>query len=189
MESTSTKTEMNTTSKRWRFPKLELPFGQKSAKIHVIETRERYWILRREIEHYIDRSARVLEISDWRLDKNSNDDESIRSHIASNQLYYISFAGFTGGIFSLMMEFQPRNELPGDEIYTSWYYRTRPVIGAFGAMVMYIIIVSPAFSGSLGSIISKEIFKELTSQPLSSTGFTFGFITGFTERIILPKLI
>ncbi|MCP3952079.1 MAG: VWA domain-containing protein [Desulfobacterales bacterium] len=39
MESTLTKTEINTISKRWQFPKLEWPFGQKAATIHVIEAR------------------------------------------------------------------------------------------------------------------------------------------------------
>jgi hypothetical protein len=108
--------------------------------------------------------------------------------IAVNYLMFIFFAGFAGGIFSAMMRFEPLKKLPGDEIYIFWYRITKPVIGAFGAMVLFIIIISPAFGNGLQSIVSPAMVKELIKDPLSTTGFAFGFLTGFTERIVLPTL-
>ena len=108
--------------------------------------------------------------------------------IVINPLVFIFFAGLTGGVFSAMMKFQPLNKLPGDELYIFWYRITKPIIGAFGAMVLYVIIVSPAFRGSVDAIVSAKVIDDLIKYPMSATGFTFGFLTGFTERIILPKL-
>ena len=88
----------------------------------------------------------------------------------------------------MTMEFQTQTKLQGDEIYTAWYYRSRPVVGAFGAMIMYVIISAPAFYGGIDAILSKEIADKLMKEPLSTTGFAFGFLTGFSERILLPKL-
>jgi hypothetical protein len=86
------------------------------------------------------------------------------------------------------MKFQPLNKLPGDELYIFWYRITKPIIGAFGAMVLYLIIVSPAFQESIDAIVSAKVVDDLIKYPMSATGFAFGFLTGFTERIILPKL-
>jgi dolichol kinase len=105
-----------------------------------------------------------------------------------NLLIFIFFAGFTGVVFSAMMKFQPLNKLPGLELYIFWYRITKPIIGAFGAMILYVIIVSPAFRESIDAIVSTNIVEDLIQQPKSATGFAFGFLTGFTERIILPKL-
>jgi hypothetical protein len=49
-------------SNGWRWP-----FLGNAAKIHLMEAKERYWILRREIEMHIDASARLLRIDNWRF--------------------------------------------------------------------------------------------------------------------------
>lgn len=49
-------------SNGWRWP-----FFGNAAKIHLMEAKERYWILRREIEMHIDASARLLRIDNWRF--------------------------------------------------------------------------------------------------------------------------
>lgn len=108
--------------------------------------------------------------------------------VASNPLIFIFFAGFTGGIFSNMMRFQPSSQLPGDELYIFWYRITKPVIGAFGAMVLFVILLSPVFRGSVEAVFTEEIVQALTESPTSATGFAFGFLMGFSERVILPKL-
>jgi hypothetical protein len=36
--------------------------------------------------------------------------------------------------------------------------------------------------------ISEAIQNGIVSNPISGAGFTFGFLTGFTERLILPKM-
>jgi hypothetical protein len=108
--------------------------------------------------------------------------------VASNPLIFIFFAGFTGGIFSNMMRFQPSNQLPGDELYVFWYRITKPVIGAFGAMVLFIILISPAFRGGVEVVFAKGVVDNLIASPTSATGFAFGFLMGFSERVILPKL-
>jgi hypothetical protein len=98
---------------------------------------------------------------------------------------FIYFAGLTGGFFSAIMKFEPHKRLPGDEIYVFWYRITKPFIGAFGALVIYIIANAAVFELEF---IDSEIKNSLIQQPVSSVGFTFGFITGFTERLVLPTV-
>jgi len=85
------------------------------------------------------------------------------------------------------MKFKPAESLPGDEAYIRWYVLTKPFIGAFGATILFVIISSKILSTDLINI-NKILAQELISNPVGSEGFTIGFLTGFSERIILPKL-
>ena len=107
------------------------------------------------------------------------------SFIVSVPTVFIFFSGLTGGFFSAMMKFEPLKQLPGDEIYVKWYRITKPFIGAFGATIIYIIVTTGLFQLEF---IKEGIEGKLLFDPISGTGFTFGFLTGFTERLILPKI-
>ncbi len=75
--------------------------------------------------------------------------------------------------------------MPGDDAYLKWYVLTKPFVGALGATVLFII----AYSGLMTSeIVNNGMLQKMTESPVGAVGFTFGFLTGFSERIILPKL-
>ena len=102
-----------------------------------------------------------------------------------NPLLFIFFAGLLGGFFSAIMKFQTSKSVPGDDAYLKWYVLTKPFVGALGATVLFII----AYSGLMTSeIINNGMLKTMKETPVGAVGFTFGFLTGFSERIILPKL-
>jgi len=107
--------------------------------------------------------------------------------VIHNPMMFIFFSGLLGGFFSALMKFKPAESLPGDEAYIRWYVLTKPFIGAFGATILFVIISSKILSTDLINI-NKILAQELISNPVGSEGFTFGFLTGFSERIILPKL-
>lgn len=105
--------------------------------------------------------------------------------IVAKPTIFIFFAGLAGGFFSALMKFEPNKQLPGDDIYIRWYRLTKPFIGAFGATVIFIIVTTGLFQIEF---IGEELLKEMSRNPVSGIGFTFGFLTGFTERLILPKM-
>jgi hypothetical protein len=111
--------------------------------------------------------------------------EFLLNLIVSTPTIFIFFAGLTGGFFSALMKFKPNKQLPGDELYIRWYRLTKPFIGAFGSMVIFVIITTGLFTMES---ISEAIQNGIVSNPISGAGFTFGFLTGFTERLILPKM-
>ncbi|MEJ2169660.1 MAG: hypothetical protein P8X90_29495 [Desulfobacterales bacterium] len=111
--------------------------------------------------------------------------ELILGLIVSYPTIFIFFAGLTGGFFSALLKTEPVKKAQGDELFLRWYYITKPFIGAFGAMIIYIVVTTGLFNLDF---IKGEIVQRLVYHPISGTGFTFAFLTGFTERIILPKL-
>lgn len=111
--------------------------------------------------------------------------ELILGLIVSYPTIFIFFAGLTGGFFSALLKTEPVKKAQGDELFLRWYYITKPFIGAFGAMIIYIVVTTGLFNLDF---IKGEIVQRLVFHPISGTGFTFAFLTGFTERIILPQL-
>lgn len=102
-----------------------------------------------------------------------------------NPLLFIFFAGLLGGFFSAVMRFQTSKSLPGDDAYLKWYVLTKPFVGALGATILFVI----AYSGLLKvELINNGMLEQMTFSPVGAVGFTFGFLTGFSERIILPNL-
>lgn len=110
---------------------------------------------------------------------------SLLNLIVEKPMIFIFFAGLAGGFFSALMKFEPYKQLPGDDLYIRWYRLTKPFIGAFGAMVIFIIVTTGMFKIDF---ISESLKDGMLSNPVSGIGFTFGFLTGFTERLILPKM-
>lgn len=106
--------------------------------------------------------------------------------IQNNLLFYIFFAGLLGGIFSTVMKLRSRDVNIGD-VYLRSYLLTKPIVGALGATILYIIIKSNIVGLNLGQIqVIDQISKN--SYMFGPLGFSFGFIMGFSERIILPTV-
>ena len=104
----------------------------------------------------------------------------------TNLLYYIFFAGLLGGFFSTVMRLRSKNVNISD-VYLRSYLLTKPIVGALGATILYIIITSKIMPIDLGQI---QLINKVSGNfhMLGPLGFAFGFIMGFSERIILPTI-
>jgi hypothetical protein len=106
--------------------------------------------------------------------------------LQNNLLFYIFFAGLLGGFFSTVMKLRSREVNIGD-VYLRSYLLTKPIVGALGATIFYIIIKSNIVA--IDSIQIKVIEQiSQNSRMFGPLGFSFGFIMGFSERIILPTI-
>lgn len=106
--------------------------------------------------------------------------------LQNNLLFFIFFAGLLGGIFSTVMKLRSKEVNIGD-VYLRSYLLTKPIVGALGATILYIIIKSNIVALDLGQIqVIDQISKN--SYMFGPLGFSFGFIMGFSERIILPTV-
>ena len=104
----------------------------------------------------------------------------------NNLLFYIFFAGLLGGFFSTVMRLRSK-EVNISDVYLRSYLLTKPIVGALGAIILYIIITSKIMPIDLGQI--QLVDKVSGSSPMfGPLGFAFGFIMGFSERIILPTI-
>jgi hypothetical protein len=73
------------------------------------------------------------------------------------------------------------------DVYLRSYLLTKPIVGALGATIFYIIIKSNIVA--IDSIQIKVIEQiSQNSRMFGPLGFSFGFIMGFSERIILPTI-
>ncbi len=135
----------------------------------------------------INTTEEILKISQWGLPDlaSFNVFRLVFDLMKSNPLLFIFFSGLMGGFFSAIMRFQTSKSLPGDDAYLKWYVLTKPFVGALGATVLFIIAYSGLFTAEL---INNGMLEEMTKTPVGAVGFTFGFLTGFSERIILPNL-
>jgi hypothetical protein len=106
--------------------------------------------------------------------------------LQNNLLFFIFFAGLLGGFFSTVMRLRSKEVNVGD-VYLRSYLLTKPIVGALGATILYIILKSNIVALDLGQIqiIDKISMNSYMFGPL---GFAFGFIMGFSERIILPTV-
>lgn len=109
----------------------------------------------------------------------------INNLMVENPLLFIFFAGLVGGFFSTVMRRRTSDSLPGEEAFYRWYALTKPIVGALGATILY-IIVSADFVNI--EFMDKTMINNLKETPIGAKGFAFGFLTGFSERVILPKL-
>lgn len=98
--------------------------------------------------------------------------------LQNNVVFFVFFAGLAGGFFSVVMNVRRRVPTPGDDAYFGLYMLTKPLIGAFGAMIMFLI-------GNLVPLTDTGTpLTALTQQ--GATLFGFAFLAGFSERLILP---
>ncbi len=106
--------------------------------------------------------------------------------IQNNLLFYIFFAGLMGGVFSTVMKLRSKEVNVGD-VYLRSYLLTKPIVGALSATILFILIKSNIVALNLGQIQVIDKLSDNASM-FGPLGFSFGFIMGFSERIILPTV-
>lgn len=110
----------------------------------------------------------------------------IVAQLHTNLLFYIFFAGLLGGFFSTVMRLRSKKVNISD-VYLRSYLLTKPIVGALGATILYIIITSNIIPMDIAQMKLIDQFSN-TSVMFGPVGFAFGFIMGFSERIILPTI-
>jgi hypothetical protein len=107
---------------------------------------------------------------------------TLKEYLKQNMLAFIFLGGLTGGFFSVTTRTRPRDFVPGEDAYYTTYILTKPFIGAFGAIILYILIN--------GEFVTQEIIQAGMMDKLQVPGpvsFGFALIAGFSERIVFPK--
>lgn len=106
----------------------------------------------------------------------------IANKINRNILAFVCFSGLLGGFFSATMRLHAKEYEPGSDAYFGMYVFTKPLIGAVGAVVIFLLFQAGLFNA--------EIFKEISGNgSLDRTAvFGFSFLAGFSERIVFPTL-
>ncbi len=74
--------------------------------------------------------------------------------------------------------------MPGEDAYFTWYVLTKPFVGAFGAVILFVLLQA--------RFVTFDILEPLTDKLLEGgTGpevFGFAFLAGLTERLAFPNL-
>ena len=104
----------------------------------------------------------------------------------NNHLFFMFFSGLLGGFFSTVMHLRSQDVNLGDVFFPS-YLLTKPIVGALGATVLYLILISKIIPIDLNQLTHLENINDNFTM-LGPLGFAFGFIMGFSERIILPTV-
>ncbi len=104
-----------------------------------------------------------------------------RSLVIYNPLTFVAYAGFLGGLFSVTMRARHKELPPGEDVYSTWYVMTKPLIGAVGAVFFYLLFIGGFVSSEL---VISEMENLKTITPLT---FGFAFIAGFSERLVFPS--
>ncbi len=110
-----------------------------------------------------------------------------KNYMKINPLFFIFFAGLIGGFLSTVMRLGKgaKDLVPGDDAYYAWYVLTKPVVGAFAAVILYVIVQADFVPTE---VFSDDYLKAIVDNPVGAKGFAFGCIMGFSERIIMPKV-
>lgn len=103
---------------------------------------------------------------------------AISEWLQNNILVFVFFGGLTGGLFSVVNRVRDREMVPGEDAYSLWYVLTKPLIGALGAMILFILFRA--------GFVSFKLFDALGNGPGAKV-FGFAFLAGFSERIAFPK--
>ena len=93
-------------------------------------------------------------------------------------LWVVFFGGFVGGLFSIVTRARDRKTVPGEDAYYAVYMITKPLIGAFGAALFFVLI-----GGGFASI---EMLNTLPLEAGVKT-FSFSIVAGFSERLVFPS--
>lgn len=104
--------------------------------------------------------------------------------LATNILAFVFFAGFAGGAFSVAKRLRERELVPGEDAYFMWYVLTKPFVGALGAMILFVLVQADYVSFDALS----KIIGMLRLGQHGPEVFGFGFLAGFTERLVFPYL-
>lgn len=127
-------------------------------------------------------SALLGHVSDFLVNPKDSVYGALRyiiNRLKGNILAFVFFGGLLGGFLSVTMREWPRDRVPGEDSYLSLYIMTKPLVGAVGAMCLYILIA--------GEFVSFDIIK--TDELLRDAGpvtFGFAFLSGFSERLVFP---
>jgi hypothetical protein len=106
----------------------------------------------------------------------------INHWLCTNMFFFVFFAGFTGGAFSLATKARKKEREHGEDVYSSVYIVTKPFIGALGAIILYILVHTNFLTQNL---IEAGMIKQLRIQ--GAVTFGFSFIAGFSERLVFPQ--
>ncbi len=98
----------------------------------------------------------------------------------NNVLVFVFFGGFLGGIFSAIMRVRSKELLPGDDAYFAWYVCTKPVVGALGAVIIFLLIN--------GGLVAYEVLGSGALLAANVKTFGIAILSGFSERLVLPNL-
>lgn len=112
--------------------------------------------------------------------------DTVVGQVFINPLLFIFFSGLVGGFFSAVMKLRDNQGQTEEWAYFKWYIFSIPFVGALGASILYIAL--KANFVDVNSLFSSDVFNEISENAIGSHGFIFGFLMGFSERIILPKL-
>ena len=108
----------------------------------------------------------------------------VRHLLTHNPIALVFFAGLLGGFFSVTIRLRTRELTPGEDVYFAWYVLTKPVIGALGAAVLFILMQAGLVTFDVGP----NLGGALEGGQLGPTVFGFAFLAGFSERLIFPSL-
>ncbi len=97
----------------------------------------------------------------------------------TNVLAFAFISGLIGGFFSVVLRVRNLARVAGEDAYFRLYVLSRPLIGALGAMVLYVLFMS--------GFVSNELVQQLGKVPEPSV-FGFAFLSGFSERVVFPNL-
>lgn len=113
--------------------------------------------------------------------------ELIRKLMGDNNLFFIFFSGLVGGFLSTVVRLssQKKELLPGEDAYYAWYVLTKPVVGALGAAILYVIVRANFVPVEVFNV---EFLNSIKCDPVGAKGFAFGCIMGFSERIFMPEV-
>ncbi len=95
-----------------------------------------------------------------------------------NVLAFVFASGLIGGFYSVVLRVRTHERRAGDDAYFRLYVLSRPLVGALGAMVLYILFT--------GGFVTIESVQALGTTPDSKI-FGFAFISGFSERVVFPN--
>lgn len=96
----------------------------------------------------------------------------------ANVLAFVFISGLIGGFFSVVLRVRTHARVAGEDAYFRMYVLSRPLIGALGAMMVYILF--------MGGFISSELIEQLGRVPEPRV-FGFAFLSGFSERVVFPN--
>ena len=97
-----------------------------------------------------------------------------------NPIVFVFFAGFFAGFFSVAIRLHSRELVPGEDAYFLWYVLTKTVVGAVGAVIIFIFLRTRV----LDSVLMLPLRDSLRSGEPDVVLFIFAFISGFSERFI-----
>ncbi len=98
--------------------------------------------------------------------------------LAGNVLAFVYFAGLIGGFFSIATRARSADYVPGEDAYILWYVLTKPLVGASGAIILFVLFQ--------GGLVELNLLNDLGAEP-SPEVFGFAFLAGFSERIVFPS--